>query len=171
MGMAKGIGHLLRLNHFWRFLHKYCSICVGPSSCPGPQSGIQNKDGGFPDDRGYGMLLWWKFHHPTNITKIICTVHALSLHPYWGSAKKRLYKTFKAFINTSRCERHLFFKWETRVYNATPWKVLKCKTLGVAIPGSRFHHPLCPATLPHPSDEQQVGWCNAWMLTTSFSSC
>jgi hypothetical protein len=124
---------------------------------------------GFPNDRGNGTLLWWKRHLPKNTTKGMCTVHALSLHPYWGSAKKRLYKTFKAFINTSRCER-LFEMRNTRVYNATPWRELKCKTLGVAIPGSWFHHPLCPTALLHPTDEQQVGWCNVWMLTASFSS-
>jgi hypothetical protein len=134
---------------------------------PNPASTVQMV--GFPDDRGYGTLLWWKRHIPTNITKIICTVHALSLHPYWGLAKKRLYKTFKAYINTSRCKRLLFEMRNTRVYNATTWKELKCKTLGVAIPGSWFHHPLCPTALA-PSDEQQVGWWNAWMLTASFSS-
>jgi hypothetical protein len=151
-------------------LHMYCSICARPSSCPGPQSDIQSKDGRLSWWSGYGTLLWWKRHLPTNITKIICTVHTLSLHPYWGSAKKRLYKTFKAFINTSHCKRRLFEMRNTRVCTATPWKELKCKILGVAIPGSWFPHPLCPTALLHPSHEQQVGWCNAWMLTALFSS-
>jgi hypothetical protein len=70
---------------------------------------------------------------------------------------KLLYKTFKVFINTSSCERQFFEMRNTRVYNATPWKELKCKALGVAILGSWFHHPLCPSALLHPSDEQQVG--------------
>ena len=151
----------------------YCTSIAayvrGPAPVLVPYLASKVKMVGFPDDWGYGTLLWWKRHLPTNITKIICTVHALSLYPYWGSANKQLYKTFKAFINISCCERWLFEMRNTRMYNATPWKELKRKT-GVAILGSWFHHPLCPAALLHPSDEQQLGWCNAWMLTASFFS-
>jgi len=43
---------------------------------------------GFPDDWGYSKLLWWKRHFSTNITEIICTIHALSLHPFWDLAKQ-----------------------------------------------------------------------------------
>jgi hypothetical protein len=131
---------------FEGLMHKYCSICAGPSSCPGSQSGIQSKD---------GRLFWWsrlwhasvmKSSPPHKYNKNYLHFHAFSMHPYWCSAKKRLCKVLKAFINTWRCERRLFEMRNTRVYNATPWKVLKCKTLWVVIPGSWFRHPLCTAS-------------------------
>jgi hypothetical protein len=118
-------------------LYKVCCTSIaayvrGPALVLIPNLVSKVKMVGFPDDRGYGTILLWKRHFPTNITKIICTVHAFSLHPYWGSAKKRLYKTFMAFINTSRCERRFFEIRNTRVYNATPWKewnVKRCEWL------------------------------------------
>jgi hypothetical protein len=142
-GYGKGIYCLLCLNHFRKFAAQVLRHMCSAQLLSWSPSGIQSKD---------GRLSWWsglwhnsvmKTSPPTNITKIICTVHALSLHSYWGSAKKQLYKTFKAFINTLRCESQLFYIKNARVYNATPWKELKCKMLEVAIPGSWFHHPLC----------------------------
>jgi hypothetical protein len=47
-----------------------------------------------------------------------------------------------ALIKTLWCE-ILFEISNTRVYDATPWKEIKCNKLVVAIPGSSSRHPLC----------------------------
>jgi hypothetical protein len=115
-------------------LSKVCCTSIaayvrGPALVLVPNLASKVKMVGFSDDRGYGTLLWWKRQLPTNIT-IICTVHTVTLHPYWGSAKKRLYKIFKAFINTSRCERRLL-KWETHVCTmqlpGRNWNAKRCE--------------------------------------------
>jgi hypothetical protein len=44
-----------------------------------------------------------------NITEIICTFHAISLHPCSGAAKKQLYGILKAF-KTLGLEKVFFFQ-------------------------------------------------------------
>jgi hypothetical protein len=41
------------------------------------------------------------------MTEIICTVHAILLHPYWGPAKKWQCEILRAFIKSLRYERRL----------------------------------------------------------------
>jgi hypothetical protein len=59
------------------------------------------------------------------------------------SAKKQLYGMLKAFIKTLEYKRRLFDMSNTGVYDADPWKELKCNKLVVSVSGSSLHHTLC----------------------------
>jgi hypothetical protein len=100
-------------------LSKVCCTSIaayvrGPALVLLPNLASKVKMVGFPDNRGYGTLLWWKHRLPTNITKIMCTVNALLLHPYWVSSKKRLYK-FLRHLKTLHAAKDDFLKWDTHV--------------------------------------------------------
>ena len=43
-GSAKGVYSICDSFSYQGLLHNYCSIYIGPSHCPGPQSGRQNND-------------------------------------------------------------------------------------------------------------------------------
>lgn len=69
-----------------------------------------------------------KTHLSANITEIICTFHAISLHPWWGSAKKQMYEILKAFIDL-RSGKGFFLMSNRGVYDEAPWRKLKCNNL------------------------------------------
>jgi hypothetical protein len=49
----------------------------------------------------------------------------------------------RVFIKTLQSKRRLFDVSNTGVYDADPWKELKCNNLVVSVSGSSLHHPLC----------------------------
>ena len=94
---------------------------TGPSPCPSPQSGSQNRDGTL----SWLSALWHTFmikksHLPTNTTEIISTFHTILLHPCWSSAKKQLYDILRSFIKTLQCKRRLSDMSNPSVYDAAP---------------------------------------------------
>jgi hypothetical protein len=111
-----------------------------------------------------------KSHLSTHITEIIRTLHAILLHPCWGSVNKQLYAILGAFYKGFPVQKEALWHEQHRCVwccslEGTEMQQVDCFNLWELNASSTL-----PAALLHPSDEQQVGWCNARVLTASSTS-
>jgi hypothetical protein len=111
-----------------------------------------------------------KSHLSTNITEIICILHAILLHPCWGLANKQLDAIPETFYTNFPLQKEAIWLEQHRCVwccslEGTEMQQVDCFTIWELNASSTW-----PAALLHPSDEQQVGWYNTWVLNASSTS-